>query len=421
MSVSLNPFSENKAVNVSSDAGGVGIQLPPRFAARQQKIASPESDFGDGDDDPAVKDFMRDIANRQKMKDDSDVESESNSEVSADYEGDGNIYSSSSPTESQGSGRGGGRGGYYEETPSAGFLSIADEKADILFRLEVLRKQGIEPRRFSARDDIREMRAELTRIKTHLELDRSLKFSRKALVGLSAALEFLNEKVDVLDLELDGFSDQMHQSVYSQKDYDSILEELYFKYRNKVQTPPEIRLLLTFGGAALTFHMSNVLTKKIKHTMEDDSGGDMMAGIMKMLGGGAGPQIKTPEPARPQIPQIPQMSMPQMSMPQMPTPQMQAPRKEMAPPSFSFPMMNMMPHPQQTSNLKSEPVDAMKSQGPGSDDESERLSDVPSDLESPTPSDFPSPDNKVIELAPKKPRGRPRKNQGAAAGRVIHI
>ena len=314
MSVSLNPFSENKAVHVGADAGGVGIQLPPRFAARQQKIASPESDFGD--DDPAVKEFMRDIANKQKMKNDSDTESETGSEVSADYEGGGNIYSSASPSDSAGS----GRGGYYEETPSAGFLSIADEKADILFRLEVLRKQGIDPRRFSARDDIREMRAELTRIKTHLELDRSLKFSRKALVGLSAALEFLNEKVDVLDLELDGFSDQMHQSVYSQKDYDSILEELYFKYRNKVQTPPEIRLLLTFGGAALTFHMSNVLTKKIKHTMEDDSGGDMMAGIMKMLGGGggAGPQIKAPEPARPQMqaPQMPQM-MPQMQAPQM--------------------------------------------------------------------------------------------------------
>ncbi|AGE59375.1 hypothetical protein ATCVOR07043_296L [Acanthocystis turfacea Chlorella virus OR0704.3] len=433
MSVSLNPFSENKAVHVGADAGGVGIQLPPRFAARQQKIASPESDFGD--DDPAVKEFMRDIANKQKMKNDSDTESETGSEVSADYEGGGNIYSSASPSDSAGS----GRGGYYEETPSAGFLSIADEKADILFRLEVLRKQGIDPRRFSARDDIREMRAELTRIKTHLELDRSLKFSRKALVGLSAALEFLNEKVDVLDLELDGFSDQMHQSVYSQKDYDSILEELYFKYRNKVQTPPEIRLLLTFGGAALTFHMSNVLTKKIKHTMEDDNGGDMMAGIMKMFGGGggAGPQIKAPEPARPQMqmqpppmPQMPQMQMqppqmPQMQMqpPQMPQMQMQQPmtRKEMAPPSFSFPM-NMMPHPQQTSNLKAQPADTMFATSRVSDDESERLSDVPSDLESPTPSDFPSPDSKVIELAPaKKPRGRPRKNQAAAAGRVIHI
>lgn len=413
MSVSLNPFAQKQAVNVSSDAGGVGIQLPPRFSARQQKIESPEeSDFGD---DPEMKDFMRDIANPQKIRNDSDTESEvSASDVSADYDGDGNLYSSSSSPESNS--RHNNHSNYYEETPSAGFLSIADEKADILFRLEVLRKQGIEPRRFSARDDIREMRAELTRIKTHLELDRSLKFSRKALVGLSAALEFLNEKVDVLDLELDGFSDQMHQSVYSQKDYDSILEELYFKYRNKVQTPPEIRLLLTFGGAALTFHMSNVLTKKIKHTMEDSSGeGDMMAGIMKMLGGGGGgPQIKAPEPARAPEPQSNQFFNQSQMQP------MQQQRKEMAPPPFSFPAMNMMAPPQQSTVLKAQPVEHMRAPSL-SGSESERLSDIPSDLESPTPSDFPSPasDNKVIDLAPKKPRGRPRKNQNQ--GRVIQI
>lgn len=403
MSVSLNPFVERQAMNVASDAGGVGISLPSRFSARdRQPKPEPENEF---DDDPNLKDFMKDIANPSKMKNDSDTESEDvESEVSADYDGDGNLYSSSSPDSSYGKRR---RDDFYEETPSAGFLSIADEKADILFRLEVLRRQGIEPRRFSARDDIREMRAELTRIKTHLELDRSLKFSRKALVGLAAALEFMNEKVDVLDLELDGFSDQMHQSVYTQKDYDSILEELYFKYRNKIQTPPEIRLLLTFGGAALTFHMSNVLTKKIKHSMEDAGGeGDMMASIMKMFGGGGGapgPQIKTPEPARVD---------PAQYLQQPPSVQ----RKEMAPPPFSFPQMTMMPPPQQSSVLKPQPVEQMKPTT--SDNESERLSDIPSDLESPSPTDFPSPsDAKKIELAPPKKRGRPRKNQP----RVIEI
>lgn len=419
MSISLNPLMEKQAVRISNDAGGVGIQLPQRFAARQQAAASPaspESDFGE---DADLKDFMRDIANPNKLKNDSDTESNSGSSgVSIDYDGEGNLYDSSPESEKQQK--------FYEDTPSTGFLSIADEKADILFRLEVLRRQGIEPRKFTARDDIREMRAELSRIKTHLELDRSLKFSRKALVGLSAALEFLNDKVDVLDLELDGFSDQMHQSVYSQKDYDSILEELYFKYRNKIQTPPEIRLLLTFGGAALTFHMSNVMTKKIKHTIEGGDGGDMMmAGIMKMFGGGgiAGPQVKTPEPARAAPPpeHINQLFQQTQHVPQnhsMPSAPVQ--RKEMAPPSFAFPPLGLNNFhgmmPAQGRETKPEPVHSFESI---QDDESERLSDIPSDLESPPPSDFGSPEQKVIELAPKKTRGRPKKN--AAPARVIEI
>lgn len=399
-------------MSVSSDAGGVGISLPQRFMERSRKAESPTND-DDFNDDPNLKDFMKDIANPSKMKDESDTESdETISEVSADYNGDGNLYSSSSESDTYER----KKNDYYEETPSAGFLSIADEKADILFRLEVLRRQGIEPRRFSARDDIREMRAELTRIKTHLELDRSLKFSRKALVGLAAALEFMNEKVDVLDLELDGFSDQMHQSVYNQKDYDSILEELYFKYRNKIQTPPEIRLLLTFGGAALTFHMSNVLTKKIKNTVENGDDGDMMAGIMKMFGGGgggAGPQIKTPEPAR--IPEPPRVDETARFFQTQPVQ-----RKEMTPPPlpFAFPQMSMMQPPQSTI-LKPEPKNMNKA--PSVSSESERLSDIPSDMESPALSDFPSPssENKVIELSnPPKKRGRPRKTPAA---RVIEI
>ncbi|AGE56386.1 hypothetical protein PBCVNEJV1_674L [Paramecium bursaria Chlorella virus NE-JV-1] len=405
MAISLNPIAERQSMRIGTDAGGVNIQLPTRFAERHNKPPAPPSEF---DDDPDVKDFMKDIANPNKMKNDSDTSSSSGSDISVDYDGDGNLYDSSPESEK--------RHKFYEEdTPSTGFLSIADEKADILFRLEVLRRQGIEPRKFSARDDIREMRAELTRIKTHLELDRSLKFSRKALVGLSAALEFLNDKVDVLDLELDGFSDQMHQSVYNQKDYDSILEELYFKYRNKIQTPPEIRLLLTFGGAALTFHMSNVMSKKIKQSMEDQGGdGDMMAGIMKMFGGGgsnaAGPQIKTPTAAK-QPEEVAQFFQPPVQ------------RKEMTAPTFAFPTLspqafdNVMP--KQSTVLKSEPVNNFASTD--KDDESERLSDIPSDLES-LVSDFDSPTDKkkTIELTPKKPRGRPRKN-AATAGRIIEI
>jgi hypothetical protein len=96
-------------------------------------------------------------------------------------------------------------------------------------------------------------------------------------------------------------------------------------------------------------------------------------------------------------------------------------RKEMAAPSFAFPNLNQSFNavtPQQSSVLKPEPVNTF-AVGSVSDDESERLSDIPSDLESPPPSDFGSPEKKTIELTltPKKTRGRPRKN----VGRVIEI
>ena len=427
MTVTLgNSFDTRPAMRVSGDAGGVGIQLPQRFADRQKHTQSApsigDSDFGD---DMDLKEMMKDIANPNKTRNMDDTSSDSESGVSADYEGDGDIYSTSSgsPVERR-------RSSYFteEEQPSQGFLTIGDEKADILFRLEVLRRQGIEPRKFSARDDIREMRAELNRIKTHLELDRSLKFSRKAVVGLASALEFLNDKVDVLDLELDGWSDQMHQAVYTQKDYDSIFEELFFKYRGKVQTPPEVRLLLTFGASALTFHMSNVMAKKVAKTLEDgdsSGGGSMMDSIMKMMtgGGGAGPQIqaKQPEPIAP-----PQNNFMQQAQ-QMHTPPVA--RKEMKPPTFSFPQFGTPPQfgvpanftashivPEQT-NLKPDIRDTMAHIP---DDESERLSDIPSDLESPPPSDFGSPEMNTIKIEKtvRKPRGRATKK---APPRIIEI
>jgi len=427
MTVTLgNTFDTRPAMRVSGDAGGVGIQLPQRFTDRQKPAHSApsvgDSDFGD---ESELKEMMKDIANPNKTRNMDEMSSDSGSDVSADYDGDGDIYSTSSgsPVEQR-------RSSYFteEEQPSQGFLTIGDEKADILFRLEVLRRQGIEPRKFSARDDIREMRAELNRIKTHLELDRSLKFSRKAVVGLASALEFLNDKVDVLDLELDGWSDQMHQAVYTQKDYDSIFEELFFKYRGKVQTPPEVRLLLTFGASALTFHMSNVMAKKASKMLEDggDSGGGMMDSIMKMMtggAGGAGPQIqqKQPEPAAP-----PQNSFMQQAQ-QMHTPPVA--RKEMKPPTFSFPQFGTPPQfgvpanftashivPEQT-NLKPDLRDSMPNIP---DDESERLSDIPSDLESPPPSDFGSPEMNTIkvEKTVRKPRGRASKK---AAPRIIEI
>jgi hypothetical protein len=294
-----------------------------------------------------------------------------------------------------------------QEKPSPGFLTIEDEKADIMFRLELLRKQGLDGRRFSARDDIREMRAELTRIKTHLEMDRSLKFSRKALVGLTAALEFMNDKVDVLDLELDGWSEQMHQAVYNQKEYDGIFEELFFKYRGKMSTPPEIRLLMAVGGSALTFHITNSMMKKTKAVeqpaIDPATNQRLMAARPETTGGI--PQPQRPEPTTAQ-------------------------RREMRPPGGFGDDMHPFGFAKPPVGLPVNLNDPVQSRNSDAkihahafaphDDESDRLSDVPSDLES-VPSGMSSPDEQGGPGVKSIPLTGKRGGGGKPEKRVIEI
>lgn len=150
----------------------------------------------------------------------------------------------------------------YVERPSEGFRSLDEEKSDIIFKLQRLSRQGHKGlRAFTPYSDIRDMRNELSRVKTELELDRSVKFQRKILMAIVSALEWGNGKFNPFDLELDGWSEQMHQSVQTSTEYDGVFEELFFKYRGKVSTPPEIRLMLMVGGSAMMFHMTKAMMK----------------------------------------------------------------------------------------------------------------------------------------------------------------
>lgn len=396
--VSIRRDIRQPSFNVTGNSGGgVGIQLQQtanKFATQRPHATAsrPPPPFSPLDEDvEGIEDALNEIANPGKVQEGSVASSYTDGDYddedgeSGDYDDD---ESEADPVFAPPA----------QEKPSPGFLTIEDEKADIMFRLELLRKQGLDGRRFSARDDIREMRAELTRIKTHLEMDRSLKFSRKALVGLTAALEFMNDKVDVLDLELDGWSEQMHQAVYNQKEYDGIFEELFFKYRGKMSTPPEIRLLMAVGGSALTFHITNSMMKKTKAVEQPAID---PATIQRLMAAGARSEQPPPPVVGGGVPQ-----------PQRPEPTT-AQRREMRPPGGGFggfggggddrqgdmhPFGFAKPPVGLPVNLN-DPVQSRNSDARmfappprmNDDDESDRLSDVPSDLES-VPSGMSSPD-----------------------------
>ena len=151
----------------------------------------------------------------------------------------------------------GGPGGPSQ--PSEGYATIEDEKADLLNKISRLNKKGFaSSQRLNIYSDIEEIRTEYKRMTYAIEVERSIKFQRRILVACVTGLEFLNSKFDPFDLELDGWSQNTMENV---EDYDGVFEELYNKYKTKVQVAPEVKLIMMVGGSAMMFHLTNSMFK----------------------------------------------------------------------------------------------------------------------------------------------------------------
>jgi hypothetical protein len=152
-----------------------------------------------------------------------------------------------------------GGGSYGPQVPSEGYKTIEDEKADLLNKISRLSKKGVATSaRLTIYSDIDEIRTEYKRMTYGIEVDRSVKFQRRMLVACVTGLEFLNDKFDPFDLELNGWSQNMMENV---DDYDGVFEDLYNKYKTKVNVAPEVKLMLMVGGSAMMFHLTNSMFK----------------------------------------------------------------------------------------------------------------------------------------------------------------
>ena len=186
-----------------------------------------------------------------------------------------------------------------EMYPSEGFISIGDEKADLLFKLDRIRKKNITVRSFTMDSDVREMRADYMRVRNEIEFENNLRFSRKALMGVVSVLEWANKKWDPFDLMLDGFSESVCTGIDA---YDPSLERIVAKWRNRVSCPPEVELILTLAGSALAFHMTNTLFAKA--SLPASGNPDLVKSMMGAFTGAATkpPQAPATAPAPPTAP-----------------------------------------------------------------------------------------------------------------------
>jgi hypothetical protein len=132
-------------------------------------------------------------------------------------------------------------------------------KQDLLIKIQALEKKGFEfSKKFNMTSSYSEMEFEYTKIKKFIESQAGIKFARRCLMACVTGIEFLNKKFDPFNIKLEGWSENVMESV---DDYDNIFEKLHEKYSSKAEIAPEIELLLMLGGSAFMFHLTNSLLK----------------------------------------------------------------------------------------------------------------------------------------------------------------
>ncbi len=155
---------------------------------------------------------------------------------------------------------------YQQDKP----MSVEDmqkKKFDLLCKLERLKRKGVViPRTYTMNSSYDEIKYEYERLHNERLMDNSVKMYRQMLVSVTTGIEYLNNKVNPFDVYLDGWSDQVYTQ---QHDYDEVFEEIYEKYKDKGSMPPELRLLLSLGGSALMYHLSNTMFKSVLPGAQD--------------------------------------------------------------------------------------------------------------------------------------------------------
>lgn len=148
---------------------------------------------------------------------------------------------------------------FIQEQPRQSNADIEREKTDLLYQFDRMLKKGIKvPRTFCMDSSLEEMRSTFEQLKRDREMDASVKFQRKMLTAFTTGIEFLNTRFDPFEIKLEGWSESVHESI---DEYDEIFEDLHLKYKSKSKMAPELRLLMSLGGSAFMFHLTNTMFK----------------------------------------------------------------------------------------------------------------------------------------------------------------
>jgi hypothetical protein len=154
-----------------------------------------------------------------------------------------------------------------KKVPEHSREQMLKEKFSLLRKFDSLSRRGVElTKKYNMDSNLDEMKGEYEMIVSEKEKNNSVQFQGKMLMAAITGLEFLNNKFDPFDVQLDGWAEQMNENIV---DYDEIFGELHEKYKTKAKMAPELKLLFQLSGSAIMVHMTNTMFKSAMPGMDD--------------------------------------------------------------------------------------------------------------------------------------------------------
>ncbi len=183
----------------------------------------------------------------------------------------------------------------FGSAPTSSFRSLEEEKQHFLYKIQRLQNR-FPGRRVGLETPLDELKYEYDRLVRQSEMSASIKFQRRALMATVSGFEYLNKSFNPLGLHLDGWSEQVMDSL---EDFDQSFEQLHDKYQGTAEVSPEWNIMITLLGSGFMFHLSNSLFKSVLPNVNDvaRNNPDLMSQIASAMGSAMNNNQPQPPPA----------------------------------------------------------------------------------------------------------------------------
>ena len=121
-------------------------------------------------------------------------------------------------------------------------------------------------KKYTMESPFHEVKIEYDALKEDAGKKASVKFQGSCMKMLINGIEFLNDKFDPFDVNLEGWGDKVDDEM---DQYDDIFGQLYDKYQHRGSIAPELKLMFQLGGSAFMVNLSNKIFKTAAPGMDD--------------------------------------------------------------------------------------------------------------------------------------------------------